>query len=155
MSLKPLFQTFIKHQQNQILMLDYEKLLEKAQKDIPETARATQRFEIPKVTGHIQGNKTIITNFSQIVQILHRDQNHLLKYLQRELATPAFLEGQRLVLGRKINSTLINTKIQKYAEEFVLCKDCKKPDTKLERENKILVMKCHACGAKHPIKSKI
>ena len=136
-------------------MQDYEKLLEKAQKDIPETARASKRFEIPKVTGHIQGNKTLVTNFNQFITLFRTDANHLLKYLQRELATPATLDGQRLVLGRKISSALINTKILKYAEDFIICKDCKKPDTKLKKENKILVMKCHACGAKHPVKSKI
>tara|TARA_Y100000310_G_scaffold345498_1_gene465668 strand:+ start:13912 stop:14322 length:411 start_codon:yes stop_codon:yes gene_type:complete len=136
-------------------MQDYEKLLEKAQKDIPETARASDRFEIPKVTGHIQGNKTLVTNFNQFITLFRTDANHLLKYLQRELATPATLDGQRLVLGRKISSALINKKILKYAEDFIICKDCKKPDTKLKKENKILVMKCHACGAKHPVKSKI
>lgn len=135
--------------------MEYEKLLERAKKNLPEKADSKERFEMPKVKGHIEGNKTIITNFSQIATILRRDEKHMLKYLLRELAAPGTIDGQRLTLGRKISSGLINEKLQKYANEFVICKDCKRPDTQIMKEGKVLVLKCTACGAKHPIKSKI
>lgn len=134
---------------------DYDKLLKEARSKLPERALNKERFDMPKVTGHIQGNKTIINNFSQICSAFNREQQHLLKYLQRELATPAQIDGPRLILGRKIGSPLINKKVEQYAEEFVLCKDCKRPDTKLIKEGKVLMIKCTACGAKHPIKSRI
>ena len=102
-------------------MMDYEKLLKKAKESLPKTLIKKERFEIPKVKGHVEGVKTIITNFAQICSILHRDVSQLLKYLQRELAAPATIDGPRLVLGRKISSGLINDKIEKYAKEFVLC----------------------------------
>ena len=135
--------------------MEYEKLLERAKKNLPEKAIVKERFEMPKVKGHIEGNKTIITNFNQIAVTLRRDAKHMLKYLLRELATPGTIDGQRLTLGRKINSTIINNKLQKYANEFVICKDCKRPDTQIMKEGKVTVLKCTACGAKHPIKSKI
>lgn len=135
--------------------MEYEKLLERAKKNLPEKADAKERFEMPKVKGHIEGNKTIITNFTQVASILRRDEKHILKYLLRELATPGVIDGQRLTFGRKINSTTINDKLQKYANKFVICKDCKRPDTQTIKEGKVLVLKCTACGAKHPIKSKI
>lgn len=135
--------------------MGYEELLKQAKKNLPKGLVEKARFEIPKVTGHIQGNKTIIENFSQICSTLQRGQEQLLKYLQRELATPAVIDGPRLVLGRKINSVSINEKIEKFAQEFVLCKECGKPDTKLIKEDKVLKKKCMACGAKQPIMSKI
>lgn len=135
--------------------MDYEKLLEKARKELPKKVLSHKRFDIPKVIGHIQGNRTIVNNFIKITSLLHREPSHLLKYLQRELATPAQIDGQRLILGRKISSNLINSKIEQYVHEFVLCNECKKPDTKLEKQDKILFKKCMACGAKHPIKSRI
>jgi translation initiation factor 2 subunit 2 len=135
--------------------MNYETLLDRAEKNLPEKVIIKERFEMPKVKGRIEGNKTIITNFNQIVTILRRDQKHVLKYLLRELAAPGIIIGQRLSLGRKISSQLINAKLQKYANEFVICKDCKRPDTQILKEGKILVLKCTACGAKHPIKSKI
>lgn len=134
---------------------DYDKLLERAESQLPESVKTTARFEVPKVLGHLQGSKTVITNFIQIVNTLRRDPQHLLKFLLRELASPGNIDGNRLVLGRKISSKMINDKIQKYVENFVLCPDCKKPDTQIKKEDRVLTIKCMACGAKHPIKAKI
>ena len=134
---------------------NYEQLLEKAKAKLPEMKKQAERFEIPTVTGHIQGNKTIITNFAQICDSLRRPQEQLLKYLQRELATPATIEGPRLMLGRKISSALINEKITSFCNDFVLCKECHKPDTQLIKEDRVISMKCTACGAKQPVKGKI
>ncbi len=136
-------------------MNSYEKLLERAQENLPKKVKSKERFEIPKASGMIEGNKTIVKNFLQIANVLHRDPKQILKYLQRELATPGAVDGQRLILGRKINSALINDKLKRYVHDFVLCQDCKKPDTKLLKEDRVLMLKCTACGAKHPIKAKI
>jgi translation initiation factor 2 subunit 2 len=135
--------------------MDYNTLLERAKKNLPEIANAKERFEIPKVKGHIEGNKTIVTNFQPIVSTLRRDEKHILKYLLRELASPGTIDGPRLIIGRKINSAIINEKIIKYANEFVICKECGKPDTQTIKEGQVLMLKCTACGAKHPIKSKV
>jgi len=135
--------------------MDYEELLKRAESKIPKKILQKERFEIPQVKGHIEGTKTIITNYSQIASALHRDPQHLLKYLLRELAAPGNIDGPRLIFGKKIGSSLINEKIEKYANEFVICKDCKKPDTILLKEGRVLILKCTACGAKHPIMSKI
>ena len=138
------------------MKFDYKQLLEKGRKELPESLKTMGgRFEIPKVRGHLEGNKTIISNFFQIADEVNREPSHLLKFLQRELATPAVIKGQRLILGRKLAASQINEKIQLYAKTFVLCPDCGKPDTQLKREDKVLFLKCMACGAKHPIRAKI
>ncbi len=135
--------------------MEYEQLLKKAYKEMPQSAESTERFDIPKAQGHIQGSKTVISNFTSICSTLRREQEHLLKFLQRELATPATIDGPRLVLGRKIASSSINEKIKQYTDLFVLCPECKKPDTQLKKEDRVTTIKCTACGAKHPIKAKI
>src|SRR3989344_3353145 len=135
--------------------MKYEDLLKKAYKEIPKTEGNLDRFEIPKVQGLVQGNKTIINNFTKMVQTFRREPNHLLKYLLRELASSGNIDGQRLILNRKINSSLINQKIEQYAKDFVICKECGKPDTTLKKEDRFTYVKCQACGAKHYIKSKI
>jgi translation initiation factor 2 subunit 2 len=139
----------------QMTSFEYEKLLDKAKKELPDVKKQTERFEIPRVVGHIQGNKAIISNFDKICSILRRSSEQLLKFLQRELATPATIDGPRLVLGRKLSASLINEKIARYCNDFVLCKECHKPDTQLIKDERILFMKCTACGAKHPVKGKI
>lgn len=136
--------------------MDYKHLLQRARKNLPEkNGQSSERFEVPKVKGHVEGNKTVISNFSQIVSTLNREQDHVLKFLQRELATPAQVDGQRLIFGRKLSSSLINSKIEEYAKNFVLCKECGKPDTKIVREDHFKFLKCSACGAKHPIKGRV
>jgi len=135
--------------------MNYEEMLKQAYSKLPERKITSERFEIPKALGHIQGNKTVISNFSQICDIFNRSHDHLLKYLQRELATPAIIDGPRLVFGRKLSASLINNKIEQYCKEAVLCSECKKPDTKLEKENNVTIIKCMVCGAKHPVKTKI
>ena len=64
--------------------MDYAKLLDRAYKDMPESVLEKERFEIPKVRGHLEGNKTIISNFTQIISVLRRTEEHLLKYLLKE-----------------------------------------------------------------------
>lgn len=135
--------------------MDYEKLLKRAKKAVPDSAKETSRFEIPLVRGHIQGNRTIISNFSQIAATLSRDQEHLLKYILKELATPGAIKKKGVIFGRKVSASMINEKIQQYAKEFVICKECKKPDTKLIREDRVMFIRCLACGARHPVKTKL
>lgn len=136
--------------------MDYEESLKKARKELPKTVSANkERFQIPTVTGHVEGNKTIVTNFIEICKIFSREPEQLLKYLQKELATPAAIDGQRLIFGRKLYSSFINQKIEQFAKNFVLCRECGKPDTKLIKEDRFLFLKCTACGARHSVTAKI
>ena len=132
--------------------MSYEELLKKARQDLPESVFIKERFEIPKVKGFIQGNNTIVVNFVQIAKTLGREPEHLLKFVLKEIAAPGKLDGQRLIVGSKISASLINQKIKLYANTYVLCPECGKPDTKLIKEKAVSSLKCAACGAKHPVR---
>jgi len=136
-------------------MEDYENLLNQAYEKIKPIKSTGERFELPQAEGMIEGNKTIISNFGHICSALRRKPEHLAKFLQRELATPAVIDSDRLVMQRKIMKQKINDKIKEYVEEFVLCKECKKPDTELEKQGDFMFIKCLACGAKHSVRAKI
>lgn len=130
-------------------------MLDKLYKEVKPLDVSSERFEIPKVKGHIEGTKTIIANFGQILSTLRRTGEHMTKFLFKELATPGTIDGDRLILNRKLSSKLIKDKIEEYANEFVICKECKKPDTELVKEDRVTSIHCLACGAKHPVRSKI
>ena len=136
-------------------MEEYDKLLEQAYKEVKPITSNGERFEIPEVEGHIEGVKTIVTNFKQICDHLRRDPNHIMKFLLRGLATPGTMQGDRLVLQRKVPSKKINEKIVEYVQEFVFCKECGKPDTELIKQDQFMFLHCLACGAKHSVRSKI
>lgn len=136
--------------------MDYDNLLERGYDELPEsTIVESERFEVPKVKGHIQGNKTVISNFSQIAGVFRRPVEHILKFILKELATPGEMRGNLLILGSKIPASRINEKLQEYAEEYVICSECNKPDTKIVREDEYLFKRCLACGAKQKIQQKI
>ena len=134
---------------------DYEKLLEEAYKKVKQVNTSSTRFEIPKIEGHFEGRKTILTNFFQISSYLRRNPEHFQKFMLRELAASGQRDGDRLVLNITVPSAKINQKIDQYTKEFVLCKECKKPDTELIKEDRLTFVHCLACGAKHSVRSKI
>ena len=135
--------------------MDYEAMLKRGKEKLPETAVNTERFNVPKITGHAEGNKTIISNFIQISSTLGRTPEHLLKYISRELAAKCEIKKNLVFFNTKIPSSKINDKIQQYVDEFVICKECGRPDTKLSKEGIVIYVRCQACGEKHSIMSKI
>ncbi|MEM5872573.1 MAG: translation initiation factor IF-2 subunit beta [Candidatus Aenigmatarchaeota archaeon] len=133
--------------------MDYEALLNKAYEKLPKIEEGKDRFKIPIAETFIQGNQTIIKNFFQITEILRREPSHVLKFLAKELAAPAGLSGERAIFQSKISQKLIQQKIEAYINEYVLCKECKKPDTKLVKEDRLMFLKCEVCGAKAAVKA--
>jgi translation initiation factor 2 subunit 2 len=136
-------------------MEDYEKLLDEAYKKVKSVESSGERFEIPKVEGHFEGKKTVLTNFYQIASHIRRNPEHFQKFLLKSLATSGQKDSDRLILNNRIPSAKINPKIEEYIREFVLCKECKKPDTEILKEGKVNYLHCLACGAKHPIRVKV
>src|SRR6056297_135923 len=108
--------------------MEYEDLLEQAYEQVQETSAGIGRFDVPKIEGHFQGKKTILTNFFQIASFLGRSGEHFQKFLSKELATSGYKSGERLVLNNKIPRKKIDDKIDKYVKEFVVCNECGKPD---------------------------
>ncbi|HLC47108.1 MAG TPA: translation initiation factor IF-2 subunit beta [Candidatus Nanoarchaeia archaeon] len=132
--------------------MDYDKLLDRALTSLPESAMEKLRFEIPQVKGHLEGSKTILSNLPQIADTLGRELNHLAKFILREIGTAGEMKGSQVILKTKVPASKINEKIRKYANEFVLCADCGKPDTKIEKDKDIIFLKCMACGSKRAVK---
>jgi len=136
-------------------METYEQLLDEAYKKIKVVETNTERFEIPKVLGQVSGKNTIISNIADIAAYLRRPIEQLSKFLQKELAVSGKIDNDRLILNTKLNSGKVNDKIQEYSKEFVICPECKKPDTEIITDKGIKYKHCLACGAKSPIKHKI
>lgn len=130
---------------------DYLSLLEQAKEKLPETIEKHERFKVPEPDVFQEGKITVVRNFGTIVDALRREPDHLLQYLLRELGTPGYIEGQRLVLKAKLSPVQITDRIMSYTETFVLCSECDRPDTHILKEGRILVLECEACGAHRPV----
>jgi translation initiation factor 2 subunit 2 len=133
-------------------MESYEQMLDSAYKKIKVVQTSGDRFEIPKVQGKVQGKNTFITNINEIASYIRRPVENLAKFLQKELAVAGVLEKDRLMLKTTLNSAKVNEKIELYVKEFVICTECKKPDTEIISEKGVKFKHCLACGAKSPVR---
>ena len=131
---------------------DYDSLLKGAIQKLPKKAAKKKRFEIPQIVSIVQGNKTIIRNFGDILSVLRRDERHLSKFFFKQLATPGNVEGKLLILQRKVPRSLLQKKLEDYIREYVYCKVCGEPDTILSKEDRISFMRCEACGARSSVR---
>lgn len=132
----------------------YDELLKNALGNMPVKTATGQRFEPPYAKVAQQGSKVIIQNFDQISQKLRRDPKDLARYFGKEMAVPSSLEGPRLILHGKISERQINERLTSYIKNFVLCNECKAPDTNITEIDGVKVLVCEACGARSPIKVK-
>lgn len=132
--------------------MEYANLLDEAYDKVEVNLETNVvRFEIPKVKGHHLGTKTVVSNFLVIASHIRRDPLHLMKFLSKELASSGEIQNERLILSRKLSSSEINEKIEKYVNSFVLCPKCGKPDTELVDESGKNYMRCMACGDKYEV----
>ena len=129
-------------------------MLKKAISELPEDTNKGERFSIPKVKGHLQGNKTVISNLSQIASTLSRPTELLVKYIEKQLATKGLVENNFVIFNTKLPASKINERIQQFADQFVICKECGKPDTTLTKDTGVYFVKCSACGSKYSVTSK-
>ncbi len=65
-------------------MEDYEELLEEAYRKVKVVEKSSERFEVPKASIAVAGNRTIITNFLAIASKLRREPQHLAKFLMKK-----------------------------------------------------------------------
>ncbi len=133
-----------------LIIMTYEELLKRAKQNLP--AAQQSRFEMPVAIVNIVKRTTIIKNFADIAKALRREPVHIAKFLFKELALPGVITGGELVLQGKLAPSTINKRLQDYVKEYVLCKECGKPDTNLSREGTITTIKCEACGARRTFK---
>ena len=130
---------------------EYGKLLERAYADLPKIVGTGERFEIPKVVGIRMGRRTIIQNFGDISSRLNREPHHLLKFLSKELATAASQDGARAIFQGRFDVGTVTRLLHIYAQRFVICPICNRPDTKIEKEDRFMFLRCEACGARSSI----
>ncbi len=135
-------------------MDEYEKLLDRALENLPDVETTDARFIIPEPRIFIEGKTTVLDNFTNIISVLNRDPDHLMKYLTRELGTAGKVEGSRAIFQGRFPKELIKSNIGSYVEEYVICSECGRPDTQLEKVERVMVLKCLACGAHRPVKKR-
>ena len=132
----------------------YEALLKKAYANVTVQSESTERFTDPEAKVYIEGKTTVLENFAEIADIVRRDQDHLMKFLLGELGTAGKIDGNRAIFNGKFEQSLINGLIRSYVDDYVICSECGKPDTRLVKDDRILLLRCDACGGHRPVRKR-
>jgi translation initiation factor 2 subunit 2 len=132
-------------------MEDYDALLKRAKEKLPETISKHERFSVPTADIFLEGKTTVFRNFSEIASVINRDKDEILAYLLRELGTAGSFDGTRVIFKGRVAKDQIEKRIGEYVDDYVLCAECKRPDTRIVKEGRVMILECDACGAHRPI----
>ncbi|GAA0643784.1 translation initiation factor IF-2 subunit beta [Salarchaeum japonicum] len=132
--------------------MDYEEQLDRAMSEKPDVAGSESRFDVPEPTVRKEGNVTVYENFQATIDRLGRDEEHVLKFIQDELATSAQIdESGRARFTGEFGGDRVEAVLDDYVDTYVLCPECGLPDTNLETENGTERLHCEACGARSAV----
>eukprot|EP01041_Mallomonas_annulata_P009183 gene9183-19043_t len=112
------------------------------------------RYKMPRITAKVEGRgngiKTVLTNIFEVALSLNREAPEITKYFGCEMGsqTTFSAELERAVVNGNHNAQDLQNKLSTYIEQFVLCKQCRLPETSYRIKNGIIAQKCAACGSK-------
>ncbi|MCJ2520349.1 MAG: translation initiation factor IF-2 subunit beta [Candidatus Thermoplasmatota archaeon] len=133
-------------------MPSYKELLKRAKEALPHTEVAKDRFQVPEAKVLHEGSTTVLRNFADICDVINRDSQQVFAYLLRELGTSGTIDERRVLFKGRMPTSQIDERIGSYVEEYVLCSECGRPDTRIIKEDRIAILECDACGARRPLK---
>ena len=131
---------------------EYDALLDRARERIPKDIRERSRWTMPEPDILIEGSQTILRNFADIVSAMDRDSNHVYQFLLNELGTSGTREQIRVMFKGRVPPMRIKEKLVAYVKAFILCDQCRAPDTRFVKEGRTTLLKCQASGATRPVR---
>ena len=132
-------------------MQSYDALLERARAQLPPIRTGGERFQVPEPDILSDGKNTLIRNFQEITGVLRREPAHLMGFLAREFGCPGVLDLPRGVLKSRLTRDQIGQRLRDYTTKYVMCSECKRPDTHLVKDGRLTLLVCEACGAQRPV----
>ncbi|HTT16485.1 MAG TPA: translation initiation factor IF-2 subunit beta [Thermoplasmata archaeon] len=133
------------------MAFEYSALLQRAREKLPPVQVGTDRLQVPEPDVMGDGKNTVIRNLQEIASVLRREPAHVIGHLARELGCPGVLDLPRGVLKSRITKDQIAQRLREYTEKYVICSECKRPDTHLEKQGRFTLLICEACGAQRPV----
>eukprot|EP01132_Coremiostelium_polycephalum_P002486 gene2486-3077_t len=107
-----------------------------------------------KVEGKGNGVKTVIVNLPTIARDLDRPPEYPTKFFEIVIGSRTHVEGDKYSVGGEHTADKLASILDMFIEKYVLCPQCKNPETKFLFAQKTLRLKCAACGEKSPLETK-
>lgn len=115
------------------------------------------RYKMPRVLGKVEGRgngiKTVLLNVTDVGASLNRDAPEITKFFGCELGsqTTYSADTDRAIVNGAHRDQDLQNHLSRYIENFVLCKNCRLPETHYKIKDGMISQKCLACGAKESV----
>lgn len=134
----------------------YSEMIQRAfncmQMNNPDSNANSRRIKIPQIKIERKGKKTIFSNFVTVCQSMKRDPEHVKQYICTEQNTDASIDGTgALLITGRLQPNVIEMYILQYVHTYVKCPVCGSGETKLEKNNRLLFIKCNQCTAQRTV----
>ena len=97
-------------------------------------------------SGYTGPKKTLWANFTNICETINRTPDHFIKFIENELQITATLNSEGgLTLRGRFTPNKIESIYRKYILNYVQCKSCKRLTTVIEKDGRIIFLKCTSC----------
>jgi len=111
------------------------------------------RYKMPTVLGKIEGRgngiKTVIENVTEVAEALDRTPGEINKFFGCELGaqTSYSEETEKAVVNGAHTDHTLQDMMHRYIETFVLCPNCRLPESTYKIKNDLIYHRCAACGS--------
>jgi len=115
------------------------------------------RYKMPTVVGKIEGKgngiKTVIVNISDLAIALKREPGEVNKFFGCEIGAQTTYneKDDKAIVNGAHTDQVLQRCIHKYIESFVLCPNCKLPESVYKIKSGCIWHRCKACGAKEMV----
>ena len=114
------------------------------------------RYKMPKIQAKIEGRgngiKTVLVNIIELAGALKRDPPEVTKFFGCELGAQTIYSTEtgadRAIVNGAHTEIDLQKSLAKYIEHFVLCRNCRLPETHYKIKSGVLAQVCLACGNK-------
>jgi len=106
------------------------------------------RYKMSRMILKVEGNKTIVSNLSDISKELNRPIKNILNFYGKSLGCATYydIKNNKAIISKVVKISDIEPILFSYIDIYVLCKTCDNPETVIEEEKKVLSKICYACG---------
>jgi translation initiation factor 5 len=106
-----------------------------------------------KVEGRGNGIKTVLVNVGDVAASLNREAPEITKFFGCELGsqTTYSADTDRAIVNGAHRDQDLQSHLSRYIENFVLCKNCRLPETHYKIKDGMISQKCLACGSKDSV----
>lgn len=101
-----------------------------------------------KIEGKGNGIKTVVANLSSVAHSLSRPPSYVIKYFGFELGAQTNINpsDDRWIINGAHEASKLQDHLDGFISRFVLCKNCKNPETDVVIKDGNILLDCKACG---------